>query len=346
MKSSKRFRFLYIFLCLVLFQSKADSQTTTPELNSPNLVAGYSDAEDNLIHANDLIDVDVVGSSEFDWRGTLNAEGFLNNVNFTGNPIYALCQSEEAVAVKIAESFGKILREPKVAVKILDRSNRPAAVLFGAVKKNQRFQIKRRISLSELIIISGGFSEQVSGEIQIFRPANLNCSGKNSDSTSPITEPTRQNINITLKTGEYINIKINELLAGAAQSNPQILGGDIITVLEAKPLYITGGVVAPRQIAVRSQLTLSRAIDSAGGLSKDADAREIRIFRRNGIETTSIVADFDKIKAGQAEDVNLQPYDVVEVPQTGRRRRNFPPIVKEFIPDEKQAARLPLKIID
>ncbi len=349
MKSRRRFCFFYIFLCLGLFQHKvsAQSPTPTPETNSARLTAAASPAaEENLIHAGDLIDVDIVGSTEFDWRGTLTAEGFLSNINYSENPIYALCESEETVAEKVAESYGKILRAPKVIVKILDRSNRPPAVLYGAVKKNQRFQIKRSVSLGELIIISGGFSEQVSGEIQIFRPKDLNCRKKKSGSVALPVETAEKNNNQNAPADQYINIKISDLLAGGSRSNPQILSGDIITVLEAKPLYITGGVAVPKQISIRSELTLSRAIDSAGGLSKDADAKEIRIFRRNGVETNSIVANLDKIKAGQAEDINLQPFDVVEVPQTGRERRKFPPVVKEFIPAEKQAEKLPLKIID
>lgn len=344
MKSCKRFCFLYILLCFVILQNRVYSQTSAPAATSADSSVNPLANGENLIHSSDLIDVDIVGSTEFDWRGQLNVEGFLNNINFSKNPIYALCQSEEAVAAKIAGSFANILREPQVVVKILDRSNRPTAVLYGAVKKNQRFRIKRPVSLSELIVISGGFTEQVSGEIQIFRPANLNCSEKKSDATALNNDLVRTDAVPAAE--QYITIKINELLAGSVQSNPQILSGDIITVLEAKPLYVTGGVAAPKQIAVRSQLTLSRAIDSAGGLSKDADASEIRIFRRNGIETTSLVADLNKIKAGRAADINLQPFDVVEVSQTGRRRRNFPPIVKEFIASEKQAEKLPLKIID
>ncbi|MDM7924023.1 MAG: hypothetical protein QUS14_17160 [Pyrinomonadaceae bacterium] len=31
-----------------------------------------------LIHYGDLIDIDVVGSFEYDWRGTLTQEGFID----------------------------------------------------------------------------------------------------------------------------------------------------------------------------------------------------------------------------------------------------------------------------
>lgn len=349
MKSSLRFCFFYIFLCFGIFQNNAFPQSPTPAPNRSGTAASDADsfkAEENLIHAGDLIDVDIVGSTEFDWRGNLSADGFLNNINFSEKPIYALCETEEAVAEKIADSYRKILRDPQVIVRILDRSARPLAVLYGAVRKNQRFQVKRSVSLNELIIISGGFSDQVSGDIQIFRPRNLNCSVKKNDSKPPADQAVPVNTNASATDEQFVNIKISDLLSGDKRFNPQILGGDVITVFEAKPLYVSGSVVAPKQLSVRASLTLSRAIDSAGGLAKDADATQIRIFRRAGVETKFIVADLTKIKAGQAADPDLQPFDVIDVPSTGRGRENFAPVVREFVPSEKQPDKLPLKIID
>ncbi|HXG83494.1 MAG TPA: SLBB domain-containing protein [Pyrinomonadaceae bacterium] len=328
---------------------KVASQIPAPTVPEINTVAASLVAEENLIHPSDLIDVDVVGSTEFDWRGTLSPEGFLSGINFTDAPVYALCQSEENVASKIAESYGKILRDPKVIVKILDRSNRPVSVLYGAVKKNQRFQIKRAVLLNELIILAGGFTDRVSGEIQIYRPPNLNClnqPSKPSEETVETTENKDAAPAAQVVPSEYINIKIGDLLSGKSQFNPQILSGDIITVPEAKPVYVTGGVASPKQIPVRSQITLSRAIDSAGGLTKDADAGEIRVFRRNGVEISTIAADLNKIKAGQAEDIFLQAFDVVEIAQSGREKRKFPPVIKEYVENQRQADKLPLQIIE
>nr|MDQ3321554.1 hypothetical protein [Acidobacteriota bacterium] len=261
MKNIWRYCFLYIFLYAFFSPGKVLSQIPMPTAPKINSAAVSAAAEENLIHPSDLIDVDVVGSTEFDWRGTLTPEGFLSGVNFTDAPVYALCQSEENVASKIVESYSKILRAPKVIVKILDRSNRPVSVLYGAVKKNQRFQIKRSVLLNELIILSGGFTDQVSGEIQIYRPPNLNCLNQPSKPPEKIVGTT-ENKDVTPAAqnvpGEYINIKISDLLSGKSQFNPQILSGDIITVPEAKPIYVTGGVASPKQIPVRSQITLSR----------------------------------------------------------------------------------------
>ena len=339
MESSKQYQISYIFFCILFLPNLFFAQTPTPEISQTDIAK----TEANLIHLSDLIEVDVIGSTEFDWRGTLNAEGFLEGVDFVDNPIYALCRDEKAVAAEVAKGYSKLLRNPQVEVRILDRSKRPAAILYGAIKTPQRFQLKRPIALNELIVVSGGFTDKVSGEIQIFRQQSLNCF----QAITETEKPAEKFVTASQANGSnYINIKISDLLTGKKESNPNILDGDIITVLEAQPIYIIGGVSNPKQISSRSQITLTRAIDSAGGLLKNADAKKITIFRREGSETKIIEADLDKIKARQTDDITLQAFDIVEVTQTGREKRRFPPVLKVIDTTEKNTEKLPLRVID
>ena len=358
MKSKKLYHFSYFFLLHLFWQTSifAQTPTPTPEIISENVpasapapVSAVTD-EINLIHFGDLIDVDVIGSLEYDWRGTLNPEGFLDGIDFIENPIRAICRSEGEIAEEVVKAYSKTLREPKVVVKILDRSNRPLSILNGAVKTPQRFQIKRPIFLNELIIISGGLTEAASGEIHVFRPRNLNCQQNiaeksvstilDADSPEKIVTASQDNGSI------YLNIKISDLLKGKKESNPQILSGDIVTVQKAESIYVIGGVANPKQISSRSEITISRAIASAGGLAKGANAKKVTVYRREGIETIKIEADLDKIKANLATDLILKASDIIEVSRTGREQRKFPPILKIAEASEKNSANLPLKIID
>lgn len=346
MKAGKICCILGIFHCIFFGQLGifAQSPTPTPEIRS------QTDAELNLIHLGDLIDVDVLGSFEYDWRGTLTPEGFLDGLDALEERVFGLCRTEEDVAKEIAKAYGKILRYPKVVVKILDRSNRPNSTLFGAVRVQQRFQIKRPVFLNELIILAGGFTDKASGEIQIFRPASLSCAeiapqNKQTDSTSGETR--ERFISARQDNGsQFINIRITDLLSGKKEANIQILAGDVVTVLEAKPIYVIGGVNTPRQISTRSQMTVSRALAGAGGLSKDADATKITIFRRTGKETKIIETDLEKIKANQAEDIVLQAFDIVDVAQKGKEKRKYPPVVKVDDVTVENSSKLPLRIIE
>jgi protein involved in polysaccharide export with SLBB domain len=136
------------------------------------------------------------------------------------------------------------------------------------------------------------------------------------------------------------------LIAGKKEANPQILSGDIVTVSEAETIYVVGGVVNPKQIPLRSQITVSRAIDSAGGLTKDALLQNVKIFRRENKNRKIIEVDLTKAKTNPAEDVVLEASDIVEVGQRGRAERKYPPIIKTAATIEKNASELPLRIID
>jgi len=350
MKNRRLYCLSYIFLCIVVGRGLISAQTSTPEIVSENQVNRTAVSEESLIHPGDLIDVDIIGSLEYDWRGGLNPEGFLGGIGYGESPIYALCRNEEAVAVDVAKAFSKILREPKVVVRILDRSNRPPSVLYGAVKTPQRFRMNRPVFLNELIISSGGFTEKVSGEIQIFRPKNLNClneaAAKNNLNNDNQEKSEKYVAAAQDDSSQYISVKISDLITGKKEANPQILSGDVITVLEAESVYIIGGVVNPKQISFRSQITLSRAVASAGGLSKDAVAQKITIFRRENKSTKIIEADLDKAKTDPAEDVVLQASDIIEVAQKGRGKRKYPPLVRTIESVGKNTADLPLRIID
>lgn len=48
---------------------------------------------EELIHLGDVIDVDVLGSLEYDWRGRLDSQGFLSEIPFTKEPVFGLCRT-------------------------------------------------------------------------------------------------------------------------------------------------------------------------------------------------------------------------------------------------------------
>ncbi len=296
-------------------------------------------SEDDLVHLGDLIDIDVLGSFEFDWHGGLTPEGYLDKAEYSGDQIYGLCRGVDEIADSYRESLAKILKNPQVSVKIIDRSNRPLVELLGSVKNPQRFQIKRPVYLNELLILAGGLTENASGDVQIFRPAKLGCVSKKSEIENS------NDLNQTNET-KIITLKIAELLKGKKEGNPQIYNGDLITILSAEPIYVIGGVRNPKQIPVRSTLSLLRAIDSAGGISKDAQSNKIVIYRRQDGKTNIIEADLEKIKNNIAEDIMLKPFDIVEVGQKSGGKRKYPPVIRQNENINRNISSLPLRIIE
>lgn len=309
-----------VFLSVVL--TAGQSQTPSPT-NSDT-------PEVDLIHYGDLIDVDVVGSLDGDWRGSVNPEGFLQGLIYASEPVYALCKSEQAVASEISTQYAKTLRDPKVVVRVLDRSGRAVTLMLGAVRNQQRFKLRREARLNELLALSGGITDTASGEITIARPADLNCSSNIGKDNGKLT---------------LVRLTISQVLSGDPDADPVILSGDIITVIEASPIFIIGGVNNPRQISSREEMTLSRAISSAGGLAKEAVESDITVYRREGKEGKSISADLKKIRSKQQDDIVLKPFDIIDVGQKGRAKPKFQPSVNVDALS-RDIYRLPVRVVE
>jgi protein involved in polysaccharide export with SLBB domain len=333
MASSRR---SIIFFLIVLSAFTVSGQVPT----LPAQMDAESKAETDLVHLGDLIDVDVVGSLEFDWRGKITPEGFLDGFDKVEEPIRAVCRSEAEIAGDIVQQFSKTLRDPQVVVRIVDRSGRAPAIVDGAVKTPARFRILRPVFLSELIVKAGGITDGASGEVNIFRPPGLNCAQVQKAQGDAAV------INVNQKSAQTARILLSSLLKGVKEANPEIMSGDIVTIAEAFPIYIIGGVNNPRQLSSREQITLSKAISSAGGLAKDAAESDVMIFRRSGGESKTIKADLGKINDKQAEDISLKPYDIVDVGQKGRERKKFRPVISSDAGNVGGNGVLPIRIID
>lgn len=325
----QRLAILYILLWLVPSCAVRSLQAQAP--------AATSGGQEALVHFGDIIDVDVVGGFEYDWRGTITPDGFLEGLDAYGEPIYALCRTEVQIAEDVARAYSKILRSPNVKVTIIDRSNRALVRLDGAVRVPSRFQLRRTAGLRELLVLAGGFTDAASGEITIFRPLNLSCQPLEQAGAKPRE---RDNGSGT------INIKISDLLSGKPEASPEILSGDLISVTRASPIYVIGAVNNPRPLFTPSEITVSRAVAMAGGVSKEADRRKVTIFRRTGTDSTVINVDLDKIKISKSGDEILKPFDIIDVASKGGGKRKYPPLAAPGSNRDLVRPELPLRIVD
>lgn len=292
----------------------------------PTTFGQQADLANELIHQGDLIEVDELGGFDYDWRGRLNPEGFLDGFTKIVEPVFGLCKSPTQLAETIRERYAKTLRDPRVIVRILDRSQRPIAILDGAVRQPMRLQIRRTVRLSELAVISGGFTDRASGVITVLSPPNMSC-----DSTASTTSVTK--------------IRISEILSGDETANIRIRSGDIVTVESVESVYVIGGVNRPGKLDWREGATLSRVMAAAGGVSDRGVAGNVSIFRREVSGSIVIDADLDKVISGATKDVEIRPLDIIDVPLRGEPKRSSPPVAESADPRVRRQV-LPLRVIN
>jgi polysaccharide export outer membrane protein len=114
-------------------------------------------------------------------------------------------------------------------------------------------------------------------------------------------------------------VKVADLRSGKPEANPIIRPGDYVLVTEAEPVYITGAVLSPGGVYLREQLMLSRALAMVGGPRKEAKLNDVKVYRQvpGSANQEVIHVDVAAIKKNQKPDFVLQPYDVIEVNESG-----------------------------
>ncbi|MBA3766801.1 MAG: polysaccharide biosynthesis/export family protein [Acidobacteria bacterium] len=264
-----------------------------------------------LLGPGDTLQVRVWGQPDLSGEVDVDDQGNISELHFIDKPVPAMCRTEKEVAKDIETAYGKILKSPQVSVRVTGRNSRPPAVVFGAVRMPARVQMQRRVRLQELLTASGGITERANGDIQILHTEAVMCPEPGDE----VEEAVATDGNMMAPMKVY---KIPDLVAGKVSSNPIIRPGDIVLIMEAKPIYITGLVVSPQGLYLQNGLTLSRAIAMVGGIKKEGKANDVRIFRQKpGTSEQEVIrVDFTAIKKKQKEDILLQPYDIIDVPET------------------------------
>lgn len=287
MSPKRPFTILAILICVVVGVAQGQQQTY-------------------VLGPGDVVEVKVFGQPDLNATAQVDGDGNLSSLPFL-DAISAKCRTEKQVQKDIALAYSRLIKDPQVSVRVIDRKSRQPAQVSGAVRTPGKIPTERKLRLNELIAASGGITEKAAGTIQILHTESLLCPGPGEEVEALPVAGTAVPLQI---------VKLSDLQAGSV--NPIIRSGDLVLVTEAVPVYITGSVVSPGSVMLTDQLTLSKALGMVGGTRKEAKLSEIRIYRQKGNEPQQVLkVDFEAVKKSQNPDIFLQPYDVIEVTDTG-----------------------------
>jgi polysaccharide export outer membrane protein len=240
--------------------------------------------------------------------------------------IQAACLTEGELAKEIATRYAKYYRNLQVDVFIKEYHSRQVAVI-GAVNEQSRFELQRRVRLLELLTYAKGPSPKAGQTINIVHSTAPSLCKTPTDDTP----------------GAFTSYKLSDTLRGDPQANPYLEPGDVVTLPEADQVYVVGNVFMPLTIPLKEPITISRAIAMAGGTRQDTKKDKIRIVRQEPSTQTKkeILVDLSAIEKRQAEDVQLQPNDIVDVPSSAGRT-----LLRSLIGGGTQSlTQLPVRVI-
>ncbi len=290
-------------------QQQSAPQAPGPVFSQP-LSVDTQGIKNYLLGPGDVLDVRVLFQSDMNAMAEVDSDGNISSLPFLETPIIAKCRSEKEVQRDVAKAYAKYLKNPQVSVRITEKKSRPPATVTGAVRQPTRVIMLRRVRLNELIAAAEGFTERASGTIQILHTEPLMC---------PLPGEEAQAKPFDEDNAPRELVKIAALKAGSPQANPVIRPGDYITVTEAEPVYVTGSVFTPQAIYLTDNLTVSRALATVGGATKEAKTSDVQILRlKPGAQAPEVIhVDYAAIRKNQKPDVLLQPFDQIDVPEAG-----------------------------
>jgi polysaccharide export outer membrane protein len=305
---------------------------------------------DYIIGNGDLLDLEVFDVKE------LSREVRVSQTGSIGIPLVPVrlhvgglteVQAEQKVS-EVLESNG-LVSHPQVSVSVKERKSKPITVV-GAVLHPMVYQADRPVTILEVLAEAGGIANDAGDTVIVTRPSqelpadsseppaigpgdpNPATTPKESTQTgaapveSAVTNPPAPNEPPPLH--NTITINLNELMeSGDAVNNIILHAGDIVTVPHAGIAYILGAVNKPGGYVMandRSQMSALKILALSGGLSRTAKKDRAVIIRKDTQgQQHEVAVDLKKVLERTAEDVQLQPSDILYVPESASKQAMY-----------------------
>lgn len=232
------------------------------------------------LEVGDVVEVSMVGRPELTTTTRVSPQGHLE-VPLAGS-IPVLGVSLESAAERVATAYreGEFFVDPEVHVALVVPRPQPISV-GGEVMQPGRIQFVKDLSVRDAVARLGGLTPRAAEVAYILR-----FSG---------SEGVPVRIEVDLANPDF----------AAGSRNVILLAGDRLEVLAAPRFTIQGAVANPNAYPLRRGVTVSAAIDAAGGLSERGSRKRVQIRRKDG---AGRVRDID----AEMEDL-VQANDVIEV---------------------------------
>ncbi len=214
------------------------------------------DRSDYLLGPGDLIEVKVFESDKLNTIARISSRGYvslplLGEVSLKGKTAH---EAETFIETKYKDSY---IKNPHISVFVKEHHSQKVTVV-GEVEKPGTYDYPSRQRLVDALAIAGGLTEKAGQIVHVRR-----TSSESDDSSQTFL------------------IKLDELInEGKSELNIGINGGDVIFVPEAGLYYVDGAVRKPGEYHIKENLSVRKALLSAGGLATYANKKDLVLMRK------------------------------------------------------------------
>lgn len=177
----------------------------------------------------------------------------------------------------------KYIKDPHVSIFIKEYKSKRVAVV-GAVSAPGTYEVLNQGRILDVLAAAGGLSGEAGKAVYLTRRGEEG----------------------------QLEIDLNELLAkGNIELNLPVQMGDTVFVPQAGTYYINGAVERPGTFRLKDEITITQALEIAGGLSSGASGA--KLLRYQDGEREVVPLDVKAIQKGEQKDIALKDQDVLYV---------------------------------
>jgi polysaccharide biosynthesis/export protein len=255
-------------LLLVASGARAENAAATPGAGATPTTG--APPQDYRIGAGDLLKIQVFGSPELSTDARVAQSGtitcpLIGSVNVAG---LSSAEVEKTLAQKFID--GSFLKQPQISVLIVEYMSQKVSVL-GHVSKPGQYALRAASNVMDVLAEAGGVIAQSASDYGTLMRSD----------------------------GTKVDLNLDALFRGDPTQNVRVAGGDRLYIPRAEYFYIYGQVQRPGQYRLERNMTLSRAVSAAGGLTARGTERRATVKRRDaqGKEEEYSLRDSDALKA-------------------------------------------------
>ncbi len=281
-------------IILFLAASLAAQEAPAPPAQTPEPQSDIPAAQgDYHIGAGDVLDITVFGNPDLSRTATVQTNGAIS-LPLLGD-VQVVGLTEEEIRNQLTELLGRdYLVNPRVEVRVSEYRSQFVTVV-GEVNKPGRKPLKGPTRLIDVLVECGGFTTRASGDVIVTRAEGTFPNGEKS--LSARLQPTFRQ-----ETQDVLELPVKS--------------GDIITASPKSYIVVEGEVARPNRYVIDGELTVTGAVSLAGGLTRFG-SNDVKVRRVDPTTGLSQIIDVDlkAVRKGKADDLRLQPNDVVTVPK-------------------------------
>jgi polysaccharide export outer membrane protein len=261
----------------------------------PTAIAGSraeTAASDLEIGSGDLLEIAVFGAPDISKQVRVTSSGEISLPLIGTLKVAGLTprQAEKLVEKKLHD--GDYVVDPHVSIFEKEYQTQGISIL-GEVQKPGIYPMLGSHTLLDVIAAAGGTTAKAGNHVSITH-----------------RDRSRSVQTLTLKGNE----------SDSTSNNPEVFPGDTVVIQKAGIVYVVGEVRMPGGFVMdKPQLTVLQALAMAQGATPTAKLDGARLIRKSGDQREELPIELKKILASKSPDVNLQPDDILFVPNSAAK---------------------------